>query len=117
MKIIIDDFVDNIRIDNYLADLLQEYSRSKIQAYIKNGNIKVNSSVVKPSYQVKNGDEVFITDLFSKLKIEPENIPLEIVWEDENIAVVNKPSGMITHPTSIEKEGTLVNALLYKYKR
>ena len=115
MKIIIDDFSENNRIDAYLATLLQEFSRSKIQSYIKSGNITVNSSIVKPSYQVKNGDEVFIADLVSELKIEPENIPLEVVWEDENIAVINKSSGMITHPTSIEKRGTLVNALLYKY--
>ena len=115
MKIIIDDFNENCRIDAYLATLLQEYSRSQIQTYIKQGNITVNSVSVKPSYQVKNGDEVCIADLVSELKIEPENISVEVVWEDENIVVVNKPSGMITHPTSIEKTGSLVNALLYKY--
>ena len=82
MKIIIDDFNENCRIDAYLATLLQEYSRSQIQTYIKQGNITVNSVSVKPSYQVKNGDEVCIADLVSELKIEPENISVEVVWED-----------------------------------
>lgn len=116
MKIIIDELCENIRIDTYLAEYLQDISRSKIQNEIKNGNIKVNTTIVKPSYKLKEGDEINILESISSvITIEPENIPLEIVWEDSNIAVINKPSGMLTHPTSIETTGTLVNALLYKY--
>lgn len=114
MKLIIDELTDNIRIDAYLADYMQDFSRSKIQSEIKKGSVLVNSKTVKPSYSVKEGDEIIVIPE-NVIKIEPENISLNIVWEDENMLVVNKPSGMLTHPTTIETTGTLVNALLYKY--
>ena len=115
MKLIIDELTDNIRIDAYLADYMQDFSRSKIKSEIKKGSVLVNSKTVKPSYSVKEGDEIVVEIPENVIKIEPENIPLNIVWEDENMLVVNKPSGMLTHPTTIETTGTLVNALLYKY--
>ena len=115
MKLIIDELTDNIRIDAYLADYMQDFSRSKIQSEIKKGSVLVNSKTVKPSYSVKDGDEIVVEISENVIKIEPENIPLNIIWEDENMLVVNKPSGMLTHPTTIETTGTLVNALLYKY--
>ena len=115
MKLIIDELTDNIRIDAYLADYMQDFSRSKIQSEIKKGSVLVNSKTVKPSYSVKEGDEIVFEIPETTIKIEPENIPLDIVWEDENMLVVNKPSGMLTHPTTIETTGTLVNALLFKY--
>lgn len=115
MKLIIDELTDNIRIDTYLADYMQDFSRSKIQSEIKKGSVLVNSKTVKPSYSVKEGDEIVFEIPETTIKIEPENIPLDIVWEDENMLVVNKPSGMLTHPTTIEITGTLVNALLFKY--
>ena len=115
MKLIIDELTDNIRIDTYLADYMQDFSRSKIQSEIKKGSVLVNSKTVKPSYSVKEGDEIVFEIPETTIKIEPENIPLDIVWEDENMLVVNKPSGMLTYPTTIETTGTLVNALLFKY--
>ena len=115
MKLIIDELTDNTRIDAYLADYMQDFSRSKIQAEIKKGSVLVNNKPVKPSYSVKEGDEIVFEIPTTTIKIEPENIPLNIVWEDDNMLVVNKPSGMLTHPTTIETTGTLVNALLYKY--
>lgn len=115
MKLIVDELTDNLRIDAYLADYMQDFSRSKIQSEIKKGSVLVNSKTVKPSYSVKEGDEIVFEIPETTIKIEPENIPLDIVWEDENMLVVNKPSGMLTHPTTIETTGTLVNALLYKY--
>lgn len=115
MKLIIDELTDNQRIDAYLAEYMQDFSRSKIQAEIKKGSVLVNSKTVKPSYSVKEGDEIVFEIPETTIKIEPENIPLDIIWEDENMLVVNKPSGMLTHPTTIETTGTLVNALLYKY--
>lgn len=115
MKLITDDFTEEIRLDSYLADYLQNVSRSKIQAQIKNAKIKVNSNIVKPSYIVKSGDIIDINNSIDSKKILPENIPLNIVWEDENMLVINKPSGMLTHPTAYETSGTLVNALLFKY--
>lgn len=115
MKLIIDELTDEKRIDAYLADYMQDFSRSKIQNEIKKENILVNSKPTKPSYTVKPGDVVEINENIQTVKILPEDIPLEIVWEDENMLVVNKPSGMLTHPTTIETSGTLVNALLFKF--
>ena len=115
MKIIIDDLTEEKRLDTYLAECLQDFSRSKIQSEIKKGSVIINSKEVKPSYTIKCGDIIEINIQDNILKIEPENIPINIVYEDENMLVVNKPSGILTHPTHIETTGTLVNALLYKY--
>lgn len=115
MKLIIDEFSESTRIDSYLAEIMQDFSRSKIQTLIKSGKILVNTLQKKPSYELKAGDIITGELENDIIKIEPENIPLEIVWEDENMAVVNKPSGMLTHPTTLETSKTLVNALLYKY--
>lgn len=115
MKLIIDELTDEKRIDAYLADYMQDFSRSKIQTEIKKENILVNSKPVKASYTVKSGDVVEINETIQTAQILPENIPLEIVWEDENMLVVNKSSGMLTHPTTVEMSGTLVNALLFRY--
>ena len=115
MKLVIDDLTEEKRLDLYLADILQDVSRSKIQSEIKNDFITVNNKTVKSSYTIKSGDVIEIDIKVNNLKIEPENIPLDIVYEDENMLVVNKPSGMLTHPTTKETSGTLVNALLYKY--
>ena len=115
MKLIADDLTEEKRLDVYLADYMQDVSRSKIQTEIKRGNILVNSKPSKPSYIIKSGDEIDINESISTVKIEPEDISLEVVWEDENMLVVNKPSGMLTHPTGIETTGTLVNALMFKY--
>lgn len=117
MLLTIDENTDNTRLDVYLSDLYEGVSRSKIKNAIKSGKVLVNTQIKKPSYVLKEGDNVEFENLIEEksLNIEPEDIPLEIVWEDENMAVVNKPSGMLTHPTPLETSGTLVNALLYKY--
>ena len=117
MLLMIDENTDNTRLDVYLSDLYEGVSRSKIQNAIKSGKVLVNTQIKKPSYVLKEGDNVEFENLIEEksLNIEPEDIPLEVVWEDENMAVVNKPSGMLTHPTPLETSGTLVNALLYKY--
>ena len=114
MKIIVDDFTEEKRLDSYLAEYLQDFSRSKLANEIKNGSVLVNTKPSKPSYTIKSGDVIELNIQNTVLKIEPENIPLDIVYEDENMAVINKPSGMLTHPTTIETSRTLVNALLYK---
>lgn len=116
MKLIIDEISEDSRIDSYLAEIMPNLSRSQIQKGIKQGVVSVNSNSVKPSYTLKVGDIIEFEKISNEEEpIKAENIPLEIVWEDENMAVVNKPSGMLTHPTTVEREGTLVNALLYKY--
>ena len=116
MIIFIDENDENTRLDNCLAAMFQDISRSKIQNYIKEGKILVNNSIKKPAYTLKEGDKIEFDKLENEeIKIEPQNIPLDIAYEDDNMLVVNKPSGMLTHPTSTERENTLVNALLYKY--
>ena len=117
MNIIIDEQSEGLRADFYLAGLLRDLSRSKIQRLIKDGYVTVNGRQIKPSFILKETDNI-VVDFDSESEkqcILPENIPLDIVWEDENMAVINKPSGMLTHPTVQETGGTLVNALLYKY--
>lgn len=116
MKFLADENDENIRLDNYLANLLVDISRSKVQNAVKNGDVLVNGEIKKPSHKIHEGDIIeFEQKLIEEVKIEPQNIPLDIIYEDENMLVVNKPSGMLTHPTTIERENTLVNALLYKY--
>lgn len=115
MKLVIDELSSDIRIDVFLADYMQELSRAKIQAEIKKGSILVNSKVVKPSYIVKENDLIEFEPIIDKIEILAENIPLKVIWEDNDMLVVNKPSGMLTHPTTIETSGTLVNALKYMY--
>lgn len=117
MILIVDDNTDETRLDVYLAELYDGISRSKIQTAIKSGKVLINDSIKKPSYLLREGDKIEFENLVdeSVLQVEPEDIPLETIWEDENMAVVNKPSGMLTHPTTLENSGTLVNALLFKY--
>lgn len=113
---LIDENEDGIRLDNYLAGVFSEVSRSQIQRQIKSRNALVNGGEKKSSYQLRADDKIEFEMQEQKAKIiEPQDIALEIVYEDENMLVVNKPSGMLTHPTSTERENTLVNALLFKY--
>ena len=115
-NIIINNSENNKRIDLYLIDKI-DMSRSKIQDKLKKGEILVNEKQVKSSYILKENDvisfnieEEFDTD------IEPENIPLDIVYEDNDVIVVNKKNGMVVHPAPGNNHGTLVNALLYHSK-
>lgn len=117
MILIIDENTDETRLDLYLAELYDGISRSKIQSAIKSGKVLINGTIKKPSYILRENDRIEFENLVNEsvLQVEPEDIPLEIIWEDENMAGVNKPSGMLTHPTTLENSGTLVNALLFKY--
>lgn len=101
------------RIDKYLMNKL-EISRSKVQRMIETNNILVNDNKVKSSYTLKENDEITINeDYTEEVDIEPENIPLDIIYEDEYLLVVNKPSGMVVHPAPGNYHNTLVNALMY----
>ena len=117
MIIVVDDNCENKRLDLYLSEIYKDVSRSKIQSSIKSGAVKVNGEIKKPSYILKEGEKIEFENLVPEKNIKPlpEKIELEIIWEDENMAVINKPSVMLTHPTTVENSGTLVNALLYKY--
>lgn len=102
------------RLDRYLSQKLPDHSRTQIQEMIKKQNIKINNNIVKASYKIIENDqiEVYIDDLAST-DVLPENIKLDIVYEDSDVIVINKPTGMIVHPSSGIYSGTLVNALLY----
>lgn len=103
------------RLDAYLAEKL-ELSRSKVQKLIKEDLVTVNGKNVNGSYQVKLNDEIEINDdLNYEMNVEPENIPLDIVYEDDDLLVINKASGMVVHPAPGHYTGTLVNALLYRF--
>lgn len=104
---------EKLRIDKYLINEL-DYSRSKIQRMINSNNILVNNNPIKTSYNLHIGDEITINEEYNEvLEIKPENIPLDIYYEDEYLLVVNKPSGMVVHPAAGNYEKTLVNALMY----
>lgn len=104
---------EKVRIDKYLIDKTG-YSRSKIQKMIGNGAILVNGEEVKNSYSLSIGDEVEIVDNYEEvIDIGAEDIDLDIVYEDDYLLVVNKPSGMVVHPANGNYSGTLVNALMY----
>ena len=107
---------DLIRVDKYISDELDEIPREKIKDFIKASLIKVNNEKVKPSTKLKMGDEIFIDDsLFEVPEIVPEDIPLDIVYENDDYAVINKQKNLIVHPAGSIVTGTLVNALLFKY--
>ncbi|MDD3139278.1 MAG: RluA family pseudouridine synthase [Lachnospiraceae bacterium] len=108
---------DEGRIDKYLTEMMENITRSYIQKLIKENQVSVNGVVVKANHKVVAFDKVTI--LMPDLKepdIEPEDIPLDILYEDEDILVVNKPKGMVVHPSAGHYSGTLVNALMYYCK-
>lgn len=113
INIVVEENV-NWRLDKIVAKKMPEFSRTRIQEMINHGLVLVNQKMEKPSYKIKIGDqiEIIVVDN-TDLDLEPENIPLNIVYEDNDIIVVDKPSGMIVHPSPGIVHGTLVNALLY----
>ena len=106
--------VANLRLDKALSILLEDVSRSKIQSHLENGLILVNSKVEKSSYKLREGDVISVNDFPSeKSDLYPENIPLDIVYEDDTVIVINKPKGLVVHPGAGNKEHTLANALKF----
>lgn len=105
---------DGERIDKFLSNEMSEYSRSYIQKLIKDGHVKVNNKAVKANYKLTY-DELICVEIPDLIEpdIVPENIPLEILYEDEDLLFVNKPKGMVVHPAAGHYSGTLVNALMY----
>ncbi len=111
--IVTEEEIDN-RLDVYLAEQYEDLSRSYIQKLIKENCIKVNGKIEKAKYLVKLGDKIEINlPKVEEVRIEPENIPLDIVYEDDDVIVINKPQGMVVHPAPGNYSGTLVNAILY----
>ena len=113
-KIKVSKELANLRLDKALAILLEDVSRSKIQAHLEKGLVLVNGKVEKSSYKLSENDEISVEDFKSEnLDVIPEDIPLDIVYEDDDLIVVNKPKGLVVHPGAGNSEHTLVNALKF----
>jgi len=107
-----------LRIDKFLSDRIENSSRTRIQNAANAGNILVNNKPVKPNYKIKPGDivQVVLPTPPREIELIPENIPLNIVYEDDDVLVVNKEPGMVVHPAYGNYSGTLVNALMWHFK-
>jgi 23S rRNA pseudouridine1911/1915/1917 synthase len=110
---------DPLRVDKFLMNRIENSTRSKIQQAAKSGSIFVNGSIVKSNYKVKGGDNIRV--LFTHPPHEnlliPENIPIDIEYEDDFLIIINKPPGMVVHPGHGNYSGTMINALLYKFEK
>lgn len=117
-RLTVDPGQSQLRIDKYLTNRIDNASRSRIQAAADAGNIRVNNVAVKPNYKVKPNDEILIVMDYPRreLKIIAENIPLNIIYEDDQLIVINKPAGLVVHPGHGNYSGTLVNALAWYFK-
>ena len=114
---IVKDKDQGTRIDKYLSDVIEGKSRSFIQGLIEKDSIKVNGKIPKSNYKLKALDEIeVILPEPEVLNVEAENIPIDIIYEDDDVVVVNKAQGMVVHPAPGNYNGTLVNALLYHCK-
>ena len=106
----------NKRLDVFLSERINELTRSQIQKIIEEKRVKVNGITRKPSYKLKSGERVEIEyELVEPEKIQPENIPIEVLYSDDHIVVIDKPSGMVVHPGAGKRSHTLVNALIYHF--
>lgn len=113
----VDERDEGLRIDKYLSQIFEDKSRSFIQGLIEKENVKVNNKIPKSNYKLKRNDEIeIIMPEPEILSVEPEDIPIDIIYEDEDVIVVNKHQGMVVHPAPGNYRGTLVNALLYHCK-
>jgi len=116
-EFIVNEEDSDVRLDRFLANILPEYSRTFIQKLIKGEKVLVGGKLSKPSYLLEPQDVIHLTIPPAEAAIpEPEPIPLDIVYEDAHLIVVNKPAGMIVHPGAGNVSGTLVNALLHHYQ-
>ena len=112
-KIIVQNNEKGVRLDSYITKKLNDLSRANIQRLIQDGNILVNSAKQKISYKVNSGDKIEITiPEPKKIDLKPQDIKVEIVYEDNDIIVVNKPKGLVVHPAVGNPDGTLVNAIM-----
>ena len=110
---IINEETENIRLDKVVTLFNQEISRSMIQKLLEEDKIKVNEKVQKASYKTKIGDVISVEEIIPKeIELKAQDIPIEIIYEDNDIIVVNKPKGMVVHPANGNPDGTLVNAIM-----
>jgi len=113
-KYTVDDFSENIRVDTWLTGHLNTVSRSHVQKMVRDGDISINGKCIRNNYRVRSGDVVEINwPAPEEPGIPAEDIPLDILYEDSDIILINKPKSMVVHPAAGHSTGTLVNALLY----
>ena len=113
----IDKEMVGTRLDAFLAEQIEGWSRARLQRLIDGGDVLVNAKPVKPSYKLRDGDEIDVDLVETPVeRFEPENIPLDIVYEDEFLAVINKPAGMVVHPGAGVSSGTLANAIAWHFR-
>lgn len=114
---IINNCTADERLDVFLSEKLENCTRSYIKTLIDNGNVLVNGKQVKAGYKLRTSDSIEVNfPPIEKISTEPEDIPLNIVYEDSDLLVINKQTGLVVHPCSTTKSGTLVNALMYHIK-
>lgn len=107
-----------LRLDAFLASQIDGWSRARLQKLIENEDVLVNGKPSKPSYKLREGDDLEIElTATSTIEFAPENIPIDIVYEDDSLVVVNKPAGLVVHPASGTPSGTLANALAYHFQQ
>lgn len=118
-RIVCDPGQEPYRVDKFLMDRLPNVTRNRVQQGIKDGFVKVNDSLVKPNYKVHPNDEIVVAFPEPKRETEllPEDIPLNIMYEDEDVLIVNKEPGMVVHPAYNNWSGTLVNALVHHFQQ
>jgi len=117
MQLTVEEGDKGKRLDAFLHDQLPKYSRSRLQSWVKEGKASVNGKVEKPSRTLRSGDAIeFVIGVIPGLSAVPEEIPLEILYEDPSVIVINKPAGMVVHAGAGVHSGTVVNALLHRYK-
>src|SRR5699024_5239725 len=108
----------NLRVDKVISNLLTGVSRAQIQNWIKSGLVKVDGQIVKANYRCQVGQILTWKEPEpEKLIVEPEDLPLDIIYEDEDLLVINKRKGMVVHPATGHNSGTLVNALLFHLEK
>lgn len=119
LSIIIDKGQEPLRIDKFLMNRIEGATRNKIQQAIEDERVLVNEKPIKNNYKTKPGDKIVVyeTDAPGSSEIIPQNIPLQIIYEDDDILIIDKPVGMVVHPGSGNPDGTLINAVAYHLKQ
>lgn len=111
---IIPDELCGLRLDQALATLFPEFSRSKLQGWIRNGQAQINSTQARPKDKVEGGEQITLNiEAIVTTKVQAQAIPLDVIYEDDALLIINKPAGLVVHPAAGNHDGTLQNALLY----
>ena len=110
----VEEQYDNFRADKFLAEQISDFSRQKLRETFEKGEVTISGEPVKPSAKLHRGDTLSVVlPVVAELSVEAENIPIDIVYQDDDVVIVNKPQGMVVHPAAGNYTGTLVNALMY----